>query len=66
MNGTRKRVLAYGETLWDLLPSGAVLGGAPFNFVYRVNCLGDHGLICTRLDATSGGGRRSRRLTNSA
>jgi fructokinase len=45
----RKTVLAYGETLWDLLPSGAVLGGAPFNFAYRVNCLGDRGLICTRL-----------------
>jgi len=45
----RKTVLGYGETLWDLLPSGAVLGGAPFNFVYRVNCLGDRGLICTRL-----------------
>lgn len=49
MSVTRKTVLAYGETLWDLLPSGAVLGGAPFNFVYRVNYLGDRGLICTRL-----------------
>jgi fructokinase len=45
----RRTVLAYGETLWDLLPSGALLGGAPFNFAYRVNCLGDRGLICTRL-----------------
>lgn len=44
-----KTVLAYGETLWDLLPSGAVLGGAPFNFVYRVNSLGDRGVIVTRL-----------------
>jgi fructokinase len=44
-----KTVLAYGETLWDLLPSGPVLGGAPFNFVYRVNSLGERGVIVTRL-----------------
>ncbi len=40
-----KRVIAFGEILWDLLPSGAVLGGAPFNFIYRINCLGDDGII---------------------
>ncbi len=45
----RQTVLAYGETLWDLLPDGPVLGGAPFNFVYRVNSLGDRGVIVTRL-----------------
>ena len=33
-------VVAYGEALWDLLPSGpAVLGGAPLNFAYRINSL---------------------------
>ena len=42
-------VVAYGEVLWDLLPSGAVLGGAPFNFVYRVQTLGDRGLMVSRL-----------------
>jgi len=45
----RRTVLAYGEALWDLLPTGAVLGGAPFNFVYRVNSLGERGLIISRL-----------------
>ncbi len=49
MRSGDKTVLAYGEALWDLLPSGAVLGGAPLNFAYRVTCLGDRGLICTRL-----------------
>ncbi len=44
-----KTVIAFGETLWDLLPDGRKLGGAPFNFAYRVNCLGDRGLIVTRL-----------------
>jgi fructokinase len=42
-------VVAYGEVLWDLLPSGAVLGGAPFNFIYRINTLGDSGVIVSRL-----------------
>ncbi len=45
----QKTVLSFGETLWDLLPSGPALGGAPFNFAYRVNSLGDRSLIVTRL-----------------
>lgn len=42
-------VVAYGEILWDLLPSGTVLGGAPFNFVYRINSLGHRGVMVSRL-----------------
>ena len=45
----QKTVLSFGETLWDLLPSGPALGGAPFNFAHRVNSLGDQGLVVTRL-----------------
>jgi fructokinase len=45
----QKRIVAYGEILWDLMPSGAVLGGAPFNFVYRVSSLGHRGLMVSRL-----------------
>ena len=45
----RKTVLSFGETLWDLFPSGPALGGAPFNFACRVNSLGDRGIIVTRL-----------------
>lgn len=33
-------VLAFGELLWDLLPSGRALGGAPANFAYRLTSLG--------------------------
>ena len=33
------RFVAFGEVLWDLLPSGRVLGGAPFNFACRVASL---------------------------
>jgi fructokinase len=45
----KKTVVAFGEILWDLLPSGPKLGGAPFNFAYRVNSLGDRGIIISRL-----------------
>ena len=45
----KKTILAFGEVLWDILPSCTVLGGAPFNFAYRVNSLGDIGLMVSRL-----------------
>jgi fructokinase len=32
--------LALGEILWDLLPSGKQLGGAPANFAYHAHALG--------------------------
>jgi fructokinase len=43
------RFVAFGEVLWDLLPAGRVLGGAPFNFAYRVASIGDHGVMISRL-----------------
>jgi fructokinase len=46
---SRKTVLAFGEVLWDILPTKTILGGAPFNFAYRVNSLGDRGLMVSRL-----------------
>ncbi len=54
---TMRTILAFGETLWDLFPTGAKLGGAPFNFVYRADSLGDRGLIATRLGTDSLGDR---------
>lgn len=53
-------VVAYGEILWDLLPSGAVLGGAPFNFAYRVNSLGHRGVMASRLGRDNLGNRAFR------
>lgn len=45
----RKIVAAVGELLWDLLPGGKVLGGAPANFIYRMNSFGDLGQLVTRV-----------------
>ena len=42
----RFQVLAIGEILWDLLPGGRQLGGAPANFIQHAQALGaDAGLI---------------------
>lgn len=35
-----KKLLCFGEVLWDRLPSGTVIGGAPLNFTYHANKLG--------------------------
>lgn len=50
-------VVSYGEALWDLLPTGPVLGGAPLNFAYRVNSLGNRGVIISRLGKDGLGGK---------
>lgn len=42
-------IASFGEALWDLLPTGSVLGGAPLNFAFRANSLGNRGIIISRL-----------------
>ena len=42
-------MVGLGEVLWDLLPSGKVLGGAPANFAYMTNVLGDEGVVASRV-----------------
>jgi fructokinase len=43
------RVLAFGEVLWDNLPDGLVLGGAPANFAGRVQSLGESVALVSRV-----------------
>lgn len=43
------KILGLGEILWDLLPSGAQLGGAPGNFAYHARALGAEAGIVTRV-----------------
>jgi fructokinase len=42
-------VVGLGEILWDLLPSGRQLGGAPANFAYCAYLLGDRGIVASRV-----------------
>jgi fructokinase len=40
-------ILSIGEVLWDIFPSGAHLGGAPFNFAASCARLGHHAVFLT-------------------
>jgi fructokinase len=42
-------ILGIGEVLWDLLPAGRQLGGAPANFAYHANALGADGRVISRV-----------------
>ncbi|MHC4257273.1 MAG: carbohydrate kinase family protein [Planctomycetota bacterium] len=46
-------VVGLGEILWDMLPEGKKLGGAPANFAYHAHCLGAQGYVvsCIGKDA---------------
>ena len=37
----RHQIVAIGELVWDILPTGKVLGGFPVNLCYCLSCLGD-------------------------
>jgi fructokinase len=43
------RVVGIGEVLWDLLPAGPQLGGAPANFAYHAHALGATASLVTRV-----------------
>jgi fructokinase len=42
-------ILGIGELLWDILPEGARLGGAPANFTVMASRLGNHAAILSRI-----------------
>ncbi len=42
-------VVGLGELLWDLLPSGKQLGGAPANFAYISSLFGNRGVVASRV-----------------
>ena len=39
----KRVIVGIGEILWDMLPSGKALGGAPANFAYHAMRLGEEG-----------------------
>jgi fructokinase len=59
---TRHTVVGLGELLWDLLPAGKQLGGAPANFAYITSLLGDEGIPASRLGEDDLGEEAIRRL----
>jgi fructokinase len=43
------KIVGIGEVLWDLLPTGPQLGGAPANFAYHTHSLGANACVVTRV-----------------
>lgn len=44
-----KYVIGIGEALWDLLPEGKKLGGAPANFAYHARLFGQEGIAVSAI-----------------
>jgi len=44
-------IIGLGEILWDLLPAGRQLGGAPFNFTFHCHQLGHASVMVSRVGA---------------
>jgi fructokinase len=44
-------IVGLGEILWDLLPDGRCLGGAPFNFTFHCHQLGHSAVMVSRVGA---------------
>jgi fructokinase len=48
-------IVGIGEVLWDLLPSGRQLGGAPANFAYHAQALGARSFVVSCVGNDEGG-----------
>lgn len=50
MNTTlRPLIVGLGELIWDMLPDGKQLGGAPTNFAYISSMLGNEAVVASRV-----------------
>lgn len=45
----KHQVVCFGEVLWDILPSGALPGGAPMNVAYHLQKLNKNPALITRI-----------------
>jgi fructokinase len=46
---SRHPVVCFGEVLWDILPTGALPGGAPMNVAYHLKKLGTNPALITKV-----------------
>ena len=44
-----KQIVCFGEVLWDMLPTGRKLGGAPLNVALRIQSLGNKSIIISSI-----------------
>jgi len=57
-----KKVVAFGEVVWDVLPNEKILGGTPSNMVFRCNSFGEEGHLLTRIGEDDLGREALKRL----
>jgi len=55
-------IVGLGELIWDLLPAGKQLGGAPANFAYISCLLGNESIVASRIGADDPGREALARL----
>ena len=48
-NKSNYKVICFGEVLWDILPTGAVPGGAPMNVAYHLHKQGKDPAVISRI-----------------
>ncbi|HTU33220.1 MAG TPA: carbohydrate kinase [Candidatus Acidoferrum sp.] len=62
MTSGSRTVVGLGEVLWDMLPEGKQLGGAPANFAYMCGLLGHHAVVASAIGADALGEELHNRL----
>lgn len=55
VNVGNKKVVCFGEVLWDMLPAGKQPGGAPMNVAYHLSRLGVESLVISRVGCDNEG-----------
>ena len=63
MKHQRRKTVGLGEILWDMLPNGKQLGGAPSNFAYISTLLGNEGIVASRVGRDALGTEAVEQLT---
>jgi fructokinase len=64
MSEKQFKIVGLGEVLFDVLPTGKMLGGAPANFAYIATQLGNQGIIASRIGNDSNGKEITQLLAN--
>lgn len=62
MTNDSRTVVGLGEVLWDMLPDGKQLGGAPTNFAYMCGLLGHHAVVASAIGTDALGEELPKRL----
>jgi len=57
-----KKIVAFGELVWDILPNGKTLGGTPSNLVFRCNSFNEQGYLLSRIGDDTLGAEAVRKL----